>query len=74
MDCKAELHIADDYGDNHATMRCQLQEGHEGPHEERFERNGEVVLTWVCDEREPDSAPKSDPFYEDGGIGHDLAI
>lgn len=53
MICNAELHIADDYGDNHATMKCQLAPGHEGPHKEEFERDGTPVLIyWECDERE----------------------
>ena len=53
MACNAELHIADDYGDNHATMKCQLEGGHSGPHEERFNRRETpVILTWECDERE----------------------
>lgn len=30
--CKAELHIGDDFGDNRATMICELQKGHEGKH------------------------------------------
>ncbi len=51
-ECNAELHIADDYGDNHATMRCQLEPGHDGPHQEEFERaNKPVVVTWWCDDR-----------------------
>jgi len=52
MTCDAELHIADDHGDNHATMKCQLEEGHDGPHCERFNRRDTpVVVTWECDER-----------------------
>ena len=52
MTCTAELHIADDYGDNKATMKCQLEDGHEGPHREEFDRNGTpVVVTWHVDER-----------------------
>jgi hypothetical protein len=50
MTCAAELHIGDDYGDNYATMRCQLEEGHDGPHQEVFSRDGPVVVTWVCDD------------------------
>lgn len=51
--CNAELHIADDYGDNHATMKCQLDAGHDGPHEETFQRDGTpVTVTWFVDERE----------------------
>ena len=32
--CTATLDFADDYGDNPCTMRCQLPEGHDGPHQE----------------------------------------
>jgi hypothetical protein len=34
--CNAWLHIADNFGDNHATMRCQLPPGHEGEHTEEW--------------------------------------
>ena len=50
-ECNAHLYIGDDYGDNTATMRCQLPEGHEGRHHERFERQGEPVdVYWGVDE------------------------
>ena len=49
--CNARLEIADDYGDNCATMRCQLSLGHEGPHQEKFDRDGPVIVTWVSDDR-----------------------
>ena len=50
--CKAELHIADDEGDNHATMVCGLHEGHIGPHRECYPRDTTVVIvTWHGDER-----------------------
>lgn len=53
MPCNAELHIADDFGDNHATMKCQLEEGHNGKHREEFERGGKpVVVEWEVDERQ----------------------
>lgn len=53
-DCNARLFVADNYGDNHATIRCQLAADHEGLHQERFvrHRGGEVVITWESDERE----------------------
>lgn len=54
MNCEAELHIADDYGDNHATMHCQLERNHSGPHQEEYDNNGPVVVTWVCDDRKGD--------------------
>ncbi len=50
-ECNAHLYIADNFGDNHATMRCQLETGHEGPHEEVFGRNGSpVLIRWHVDE------------------------
>ena len=48
--CLAKLFIADDYGDNTSTMRCQLWEGHEGPHLESFVRDGKITITWEKDE------------------------
>lgn len=51
--CGAILSIADDHGDNSATIRCQLEPGHDGPHSEKFERDdcGKVGITWEKDER-----------------------
>lgn len=54
--CNARLFIADNYGDNSSTMRCQLAPNHDGPHKEQFERenddgNNVVVITWTKDER-----------------------
>jgi len=56
--CEAQLRIADDYGDNHATCHCQLRDGHEGKHREAF-RTGDattegavnVVVEWDGDDR-----------------------
>ena len=46
-ECNAHLRIGDDYGDNCATMRCQLEPGHNGPHQEVFQRSaGPVTVTW----------------------------
>ena len=59
--CNARLEIGDDYGDNCATMRCQLAPGHEGPHREEFERGGKpVVVTWFVDDalRDMDTGPE----------------
>lgn len=52
--CGAALFIGDDFGDNSATMRCQLTEGHDDVlHVERFSRGEhEIVVTWPHDERE----------------------
>ena len=52
-ECNARLEIGDDYGDNCATMRCKLEPGHPGPHQETFQNNhGKVVVTWYGDDRE----------------------
>ena len=51
--CNAHLYIADDYGDNTSTMRCQLPDGHDGRHHEMFVRQGEPVdVYWAVDEKE----------------------
>ena len=58
--CEARLFIADDYGDNEATMKCQLKEGHEGPHLEAYTTSGgknAVTVTWTLDER-PEVEPE----------------
>ncbi len=58
MTCKAELHIGDDYGDNQATMHCQLEEGHAGKHRECFRTDIDtpdarnVMIEWEGDDRE----------------------
>lgn len=51
--CNARLFIGDNYGDNHATFRCQLDPGHDGPHREEYNahRGGQIVVTWERDER-----------------------
>lgn len=49
-ECNARLFLADNYGDNHATIRCQLAPGHEELHQEKC-RNGTVTITWATDER-----------------------
>lgn len=43
--CNAQLHLADDYGDNVATMKCQLETNHEGRHVDIC-RNGQVKIEW----------------------------
>lgn len=47
--CKAHLYIGDDFGDNSATMHCQLPMNHPGRHQEVF-RKGTVTVTWEKDE------------------------
>jgi len=52
-ECNARLHVGDDYGDNHATMRCQLKPGHKGMHKEEYDSHtGKVVVRWKGDHRE----------------------
>jgi len=56
-ECNARLSIGDDYGDNSATMRCQLKPGHDGPHMERYNAAyGDdvniVTVTWEKDTRD----------------------
>ena len=52
--CKAKLHIADDYGDNHATMKCQLNKDHTGVHIENYHNSdaGTVCVTWEKDQKD----------------------
>ncbi len=58
-DCNAHLYIGDDYGDNHATMRCQLPPGHASEHEEKFGSEPQsVVVRWTVDEREKPNAQR----------------
>ena len=66
--CNAHLYIADDYGDNHATMRCQLCPGHDGSHREEFKRGGKpVVVTWEVDEKKDEENVNYDDYLDDGG-------
>lgn len=50
-ECNALLYLADNFGDNHTTIRCQLMNGHEGSHEERC-RNDTVLIQWGHGQRE----------------------
>ena len=52
--CGAELHIADDHGDNEATLCCQLTPGHPGRHREQYcpFMGQEVAVEWFLDERQ----------------------
>lgn len=67
--CLARLYLADDYGDNSGTYKCQLEEGHEGPYQEVFNRKGlsgrigKVVISW--DENEGESFYFKDRFFSD---------
>ena len=54
-ECNARLYIGDNYGDGTATMRCQREPGHPGPHVELFDRDreegaGAVRIEWERDE------------------------
>ncbi len=51
--CNAHLYIGDDYADNHATMVCDLEEGHDGLHQEQYKSSsgGLVTVTWENDDR-----------------------
>ncbi len=59
--CGATLSIADDFGDNHATMRCQREPGHEGKHREVYKSQaaGEVTVEWERDMRIPLGEPET---------------
>jgi hypothetical protein len=46
-ECNAWLIVTDDWGDNHATMRCGLAAKHEGFHREASKR---FTVEWVVDE------------------------
>ena len=60
-ECNARLQISDDFGDNHATMRCQREPKHEGKHREVYKsrRAGEVSVEWENDSRQPDDEPET---------------
>jgi len=51
--CGAILSIADDHGDNTATMSCQLPEGHGCRHRNEYSSHsgGNVTVEWEKDER-----------------------
>jgi hypothetical protein len=63
--CNARLTIGDNYGDNHATMLCQLEPGHEGLHQESYRSSvsGSVTITWENDD--PEVEPE-DEFLDAG--------
>ena len=56
--CNARLYLADNHGDNHATVRCILPAGHDGPHQKNFTRDlvkaddqkQHIIITWEHDE------------------------
>jgi hypothetical protein len=67
--CNAWLTISDDFGDNEATCRCQLPEGHLGRHREEWIRGegNPVEVTWELDQR-PELEAEEARFrgYDDG--------
>ncbi len=65
--CDATIEFGDDYGDNHSTFHCQLEQGHEGPHQEKGDMGWEkykmpYTLTWDGTHEEYD---KSFPEYDE---------
>ena len=73
MACKSIVLLTDDVkqGNNQATVRCQLAQGHSGKHRRTFTKlgkhgkQGEVVIEWdhiINDSEEPDE-------HEIGGQG-----
>jgi len=70
--CNAHLYIADDYGDNTATIRCQCPQGHEFTHRHTFNRGTPTQAAWVriewhLDERDWEKYVKID---ENGATYH----
>jgi hypothetical protein len=66
--CNVRLEIADDFGDNHATMRCQREPNHEGKHREVYQSKqaGEVTVEWERDGRVPnDLGEYEDELFDD---------
>ncbi|WP_163056785.1 hypothetical protein [Acidithiobacillus ferrooxidans] len=43
--CNRRMSIADDMGDNEASIRCQLPRGHKGPHQEQHTSGSHGVVT-----------------------------
>jgi hypothetical protein len=55
--CLATLFIADDLGENFATMGCQLPKGHPGPCREEYDTFGiHVCVTWTPQTKGKESA------------------
>lgn len=70
-ECNAHLYIGDNFGDNHATMRCQREPDHEGKHRETYMPGPDqrVVVEWDKDERRDDEDDDGDD--EDGEADED---
>lgn len=65
-ECNAHLYIADNFSDNHATMRCELKPEHEGMHHEIY-RGGTVIVLWEHDDRDFSKISDGEPH-----VGLDL--
>lgn len=74
--CNARLFIADIHGDGHATMRCQLNPDHTGPHQEVYNAGSEefpnrVTVIWerdetmICEKHGRQEIDEPDPDYPD---------
>lgn len=50
--CNARLHVADNYGDGHATMLCGLEPLHDGDHQESWvaSGSGRITVTWELED------------------------
>jgi len=82
--CNAALFLGDDHGDNTTTFKCQLEPGHEGPHQEVFNREGvehgrkPVTVRWWNDERVDEAVWSVEAFLRsfcfcrgEGEVGED---
>lgn len=69
--CNAHLYIGDDFGDNKATMRCELIKGHSGNHKEVF-RDGKAVIEWEINERIDETSQEK--VYNDWERLHDFGF
>ena len=51
-ECNAHLYIADNHGDNHATIRCMRKKGHTGKHTKNYgvDDGNPVTIEWVQDQ------------------------
>jgi len=69
-ECNARLYIGDDHGDNRATMRCTLPEGHESRHQESWAEDEKLgahhcTVTWLGDDRR---YLRGSQFLRDDGV------
>lgn len=67
-ECNAWLLLADDFGDNDCTFRCQLPTGHHDGHKAYFGPEGRVVkVSWEYDQRpELEAEDEAQRGYHDG--------